>query len=402
MRIKEIFLLAVAVICSVSSVSLSSDANNPGLQDISGLERRVEEIRSRDSISQRQDVGEIFKLADIYASQGNTEKARELYEAGLSVDSFQLDYQLKLANLLKESGDTKQAKEKYKTIYKYSEDEEVINSAKEQLLSLRVKCPSPKQKNRKFSIIVVPFGHINGVLIDEIFSELNKITKIKYKLYEEELNVGGIDRTMAEQYLSKTCANIKRENPGVNIPADSDPKAQMEFIIGILQAEGVSEDKIEDFRERMLINFQVGQRNADRLISELKSQFGSNEDERVVGYLGITEADIYSDDNNYVFGWAQPGFGVMSYSRFKASFFNERDYRPRLVERAVKQGISSTFFILGIPRCTNAMCARAYPHSLAEQDLKEGTLCSWCKEQLSIKLKELQKRRLHKTPFLFN
>jgi predicted Zn-dependent protease len=83
----------------------------------------------------------------------------------------------------------------------------------------------------------------------------------------------------------------------------------------------------------------------------------------------------------------------MSYCRFKADFNKEREYRPRLVERAVKQGISSTFFILDIPRCTTAMCVRAYPHSLEEQDLKKAELCSWCKEQLSMKLKELRKNK---------
>lgn len=393
MEIKQVFRLAAAIVFILWPVLLSSASDDYEQQKTAELEGRVEEIRARDNVSQRQDVNDIFNLADIYAKQGDTQQARELYEAGLSIDSFRFDYQLKLANLLTESGDTKQAIEKYKSVYAYAEDKQVINSAKDRLLSLKVKCPSPKQNKSRFSIIVVQLGNINHVFAEEMLSELNKITGIQYTLCEEQLPLGKLDRTDAEWYLSQLCEKIKKKSPGANPPADTDPNAQMEFVIGFLRADGASEDKINDFRKDISLNFQVGQRSADRLILEIKAKFDANEAPCVVGYLGITEADIYSGDNNFLFGWAQPRFGVMSYCRFKADFNNEREYRPLLVGRAVKQGISSTFHILGIPRCTTAMCARAYPHSLEEQDLKKAELCNWCKEQLSMKLKEPGKNK---------
>jgi predicted Zn-dependent protease len=393
MDIKRVFRLAAAIVFILWPVLLSSASDDSEQQKTAELEARVEEIRAKDNVSQRQDVNAIFELADMYASQDDANKARELYEAGLSIDSFRFDYQLKLANLLKQSDDTKQAIEKYKSVYAYAEDEEVVNSAKGQLLSLKVKCPSPKQKKRKFSIVVIPLGSINRVFADEMLSELNKITGIEYTFYEGEFPLGKLDRTDAEWYLSRMCEEIKKKSPEANPPADTNPKAQMEFVIKFLRDNGTPEDKIEEFRKEMLGNFQVGQRDADRLLSEIKARFVASEESGVVGYLGITEADIYSDDSNFLFGLAQPRFGVMSYCRFKADFNKEREYRPRLVERAVKQGLSSTFYILDIPRCTTAMCARAYSHSLEEQDLKKGELCSWCKEQLSKKLKELQKQK---------
>lgn len=386
MKIKQVFRLATAIIFILWPALLSS-ASDDYEQQTSKLEARVEEIRERDNVSQRKNVSDVFKLADIYVKHGYTQKARELYEAGLSVDSFRFDYQLKLANLLTESGDTKEAIEKYKTVYAYSEDKETINSARDRLLSLKVKSPSPKQKKSRFRIIVVQLGSINHVFAEEMLSELNKITGIQYIFWEEKLALGKLDRTDAEWYLSKLCEKIKKESPVTDPPANTDPNAQMQFVIGFLRANGTTEDKIDEFRKDMTRNFRVGQRDADRLISEIKAKFYDNDDPGVVGFLGITEADIYSDDNNFLFGWAQPRFGVMSYCRFKADFNKEREYRPRLVERAVKQGLSSTFYILGIPRCTTALCARAYPHNLEEQDLKKAELCSWCKEQLSMKLK---------------
>jgi len=104
------------------------------------------------------------------------------------------------------------------------------------------------------------------------------------------------------------------------------------------------------------------------------------------GYLGITEADLFTRDYNFLYGWGGPGHAVMSYHRFTAAFNKEPPNRPKLLERAVKQALSSTFYILDIPRCTSPACARAYPHSLAEHDQKTADLCNDCKRALALSI----------------
>jgi predicted Zn-dependent protease len=74
----------------------------------------------------------------------------------------------------------------------------------------------------------------------------------------------------------------------------------------------------------------------------------------------------------------------MSYHRFTADFNKEDQNRPRLVRRALKQAVSSSFFVLAIPRCTNPLCIRAYPHSLAELDNKGNEICSSCLNKLKV------------------
>jgi predicted Zn-dependent protease len=76
----------------------------------------------------------------------------------------------------------------------------------------------------------------------------------------------------------------------------------------------------------------------------------------------------------------------MSYHRYTAAFNQEPPNRPRLLERTVKQGISSTFHILDIPRCTPPTCVRAYPHTLVEHDQKTGELCRDCRRALALTL----------------
>jgi len=70
--------------------------------------------------------------------------------------------------------------------------------------------------------------------------------------------------------------------------------------------------------------------------------------------------------------------GVMSTLRFELGA-----KKARLIERAAKQALSSTGFVLGIKRCEGKECARAYPASLEEHDQKPGSLCAVCRENVA-------------------
>ena len=126
-----------------------------------------------------------------------------------------------------------------------------------------------------------------------------------------------------------------------------------------------------------------GQYDTKRLLTELKKEFRATKKPAIKGYLGITEADIFTKDYNFLYGSSGSGYGVMSYHRFRAVFNEEPPNRPRLLKRTAKQGISSSFSILGIPRCSTPTCVQGYPNSLTEHDQKSIEICPGCKEQLS-------------------
>jgi len=100
----------------------------------------------------------------------------------------------------------------------------------------------------------------------------------------------------------------------------------------------------------------------------------------VVGVLAITDEDVTGQGMNFLFGWVNGELhaGIMSYCRFKPGA-----KKARLVDRAVKQALSSTGFVLGIPRCKTASCARTYPNSLAQHDKKPDKLCSVCLDRVA-------------------
>jgi predicted Zn-dependent protease len=105
--------------------------------------------------------------------------------------------------------------------------------------------------------------------------------------------------------------------------------------------------------------------------------------------LAVTPLDIYGEKTNFVFGMAYYGAGttgLMSAARFTAHFYGDAEHRPRLIARLSKQALSSFGQILGVPRCTDPDCARAYPNSLDEHDAKSGELCAVCAEGFRLKL----------------
>ena len=290
------------------------------------LEERVNDILAGDGQFQRENAPDIFLLADIYAEEGNDKEAIRLYEKGLEIDERQLGYQLQLARLLHKSGDVKKAANKATVVALYAEDKALLAEAQKFLSETAGKSftlPSGKGRGEYLEtveIVIVPIGAINKRLVHEFKDAIQSKMGIKYSIAEVQLDPGKAARR--------------------------------------------------------------GQYDADLLQDLLGTNFSLGERHGVRGYLGITEVDIYARDYNYLFGWAGKGYGVISYRRFTARFDREAPNRPRLLRRTLKQGISSSFFILGIPRCKTPDCARAYPGNLEEHDRKGTEICEWCRGQL--------------------
>ena len=99
-------------------------------------------------------------------------------------------------------------------------------------------------------------------------------------------------------------------------------------------------------------------------------------DPNILGVLAVTSKDIYSgkDDNNFLFGLYDMHVALMSLHRF----ITPETKNSVIINRAVMQGLASAGHLIGIPRCSMKGCARAYAHSLAEQDAKQPHLCFEC------------------------
>lgn len=242
------------------------------------LQALVEEHLKGSNVDLRGNVDDLFSLADLYMDEGDQEKASDLYEQALKVDGWRLEYQLKYANLLEKRGYKDQAIEKAKIVFQYAEDEELIEKAQELFSELgelsdneTIMSQTPASD---IEIIIVPIGEINQKLLTEIKSSLQEKMGIRYSISEKMLPLEAIDRPY--NYASPN----------------------------------------------------KGQHNTEKLLDELKKSFKTTEDSNIKGYLGITEADIFTKDYNFLYGWARNGYGVMSYHRFRAAFTKEPPNRP--------------------------------------------------------------------------
>jgi len=377
---------------------ISTENTLPSQVDKELLEERVKEHLKETNVDLRGEVDDLFLLADIYVDEGNDEDAIRLYQKALSVDVWRLEYQLKLAKILNKRSEKSQAAEKARTVYEYAEEGSLIEEAKQFLLELGKK-PDEKMKEshtlaKNIEVIIVPIGKLNQKLLREVEESLEEKMGIQYSVSEKNLNVGKIDRSYVDEYLTKVVERIEVQLPqeqfksllselNLSKTALESRDSKKEFIHAFFKKIGLSQEEIDQFHSLVKKLENEGQYDSERLLTELQKVFKATNKPTIKGYLGITEADIFTKDYNFLYGWARQGYGIISYQRFRSDFTEEPPNRPRLCNRTVKQGISSSFFILGIPRCSTPTCARAYPHSLTEHDQKSIEICRWCKEQLS-------------------
>lgn len=359
------------------------------------LEERVEKLLRGDNISLRHEIADVYRLGDLYLESGKESKALGLFMKALTVDAWNLKYQLKAGRILSNIGRRIEAIDKAKTVFDYSENDELIGEAKTLLKDLGHEFANKEniEVNENVVIEIVPIGKINMTLVEEVRRELEKKLGIKYTISDMALEVGAIDRTYSEHHLNNVIENIKKEANAVELVVllkevgidDLDKCSYVKkkkLVEKVLIDSGISKDVLEKFHENMRIGEQQGQYDVSGYLDVLKRDFKANGRPKYAGLLGITEVDIYAGDNNFLFGSAAKGYGAMSYCRFLSGFNNAPDNRPKLVDRTVKQCVSSSFFILDIKRCTSPMCSRAYPHSLTEHDQKGSEICVVCRSKL--------------------
>jgi len=314
------------------------------------------------------------------------------------VNPWRLEYQLKLAVLLKQIGLEEQAIEKAEVVRRYAEQEELIAAANELIRSSNTQRggepPAISKEASSLEIVIVPIETIDSGLLADLRQALQSQLSLKFTIAQQSMSLGGIDRTYAEELVANLADEMKEKIPeeryrrmlrelGFTETSLQSYFPRVQFLDRAFLDSGYSRQQIDEFHATLETLQHKGQYDAQRLLSALKQRYPLTPAGSVKGYLGITEADIFTRDYNYLYGWGGRGHGVMSYHRYTAAFNEAPPNRPRLLERTIKQAISTTFYILDIPRCTSPACASAYPHSLVEHDQKPIDLCNDCTRALA-------------------
>ncbi|WP_020586275.1 tetratricopeptide repeat protein [Desulfobacter curvatus] len=375
----------------------AEDDNEPA--DTAALEKEVADLLATgDTIAIRKNIKKLKTLAKIYEASGSDADLIRMLEKILEADATDLSSQFKLATLLAKNGDGAKAQEKALQVYNFTEDEKLIDQARQFLKDSGFQVPplpEPAPVQTDIEIVMVPMGDVNMQLLYELRVLLQEKIGLNITLSNHNIDPGPCDRKASEPFLKNVCEEIRKslsqtQHQAIldNLDATDEELASSEgqsrYIWKYFSFLGENGKKYrETYYEALLLREDMEQYLAGSLIERLRLAVPFGENNKVKGYLGVTSKGLYCPTCNFLYGNAEWAYGVISYDGFLAAHNNEGDNRPRLVKRLLKQALSTANFMLGIPRCNTPFCARAYPHSLQEHDAKSDNLCPVCQSRLA-------------------
>lgn len=361
------------------------------------LAREVDGLLKGDEVLLRRNMDKVYALAGLRASEGETSEAMALYGKVLEVNAANIPARMALASLLAGSGKAADAAGQARVVWEMAENAALASEAAKLLASLGQPVPQPERMAAPAGpgrIVLVPMGRVDRRLLESLREKLEERMGMEFPLSTETPPLGKPDRSWTFVFVDDTYRTMRGQmgegavealmnEVGLTQDAMRYHDAKIRFIHAFLERSGplahagATRFDMEAARAEMLTQYDLA-----RLLRQMHDQFPLEPHSPIKGYLAVTDQDLFEADSHFRFGGAVPGYGVISLKRFTAAFNDEEQNRPRLLRRALKQGLSSAGFILDVPRCVNPDCARAYPHSLAELDQKPDTLCALCQERL--------------------
>ena len=379
-------LLTALVFSSCNSVPPAASD-----EEVAALEAKVTELDNTFNVDARKYVSAYFDLANAYQSRGEKDKAYQTVTKGLRLDSLNMDMQLKAAEYEVEKGEYDLAIPRLKAVLAKSDNKKTVAQAQ----TLFDKIPQ-QYKEEAESLTVSPMYNKKLLLafypgVEDVYKKaLAQRIENEFKVSVECLDLDVEEskknsRDSYNEFLSETMENLIMGN-------------SPEAVANTLAYLGIAFDDLEDketrefFVKSIFLNSGYSQEDWDTIAAQYELQYDANElmiqvmsnctlETDCLGVLGVTTKDIYSGspNNNFLFGLSSETVAVMSLNRFVKG---EKD-RALITKRAVMQAFSSAGYIVGIPRCSTPLCARAYPNSLAEQDEKNDCLCPDCIRSLN-------------------
>ncbi len=401
-------LLKITVVAAVLFVLpnvgciFAQDGGAETAKPLADLQREVDELLAKgDSVEARHNAGLIFQLAERLRKEKGDAEARRYFEAGLAANSWALEHQLTLGEILARAGQSEVLREKAGMVLRLGEEDAVLSRALV-LLSQKLPPPPPPLEGIEAdgaTLALVPVGGTNAVVLEDFREALHRCLGIKVCVARCAVMLPPATRTMHQRWVAQTRPRLvatAKEKPALAAllgswgftmkQIESDDAALVQAVRRIT-AEEQGPAAAREFDAMLKGLEDAVQWDAGGILKSVEAAARGVAKPDVM-VLAVTSLDLCGDNANFVFGVAQTGrpFGIISLHRFQASFTGEPPQRSRLIERVSKQALSTFGFMLGVPRCTTPECARAYPQSLAEHDQKPSTPCPQCRAGMELAL----------------
>lgn len=367
----------------------------PAQPTVSELRGRVDKLlATHDTVMVRRGIADVFALVDLLLAEGQQEDAMRYLSAALKHNSWALEYQMQYAELAKQKGEVDVAGQKANLVLEHTEHDDLFVRAQTVLGQPRLPSFSPIQAlpDDTTTLVLVPVGSVDRCVLNDLSKDLGHVLHIPVIVRDAGVSIPEYSRDPVSRHLASVRTNLIN---GMN---------QDLRLASFLKQKGLNESALQDDDSvvtacrylslesggtNALVQFDAGLRDLRQApkqweISDLLKSLKAAVQpfvKRNTYFIGVANLDAFSGQSNYIFGTAENNgrLAMITYRRFTAAFNRENPNRKRLVDRTLKQSLSSFGFMLGVQRCSTPTCARAYPHNLAEHDAKSKELCTACR-----------------------
>lgn len=360
------------------------------MEDIEKLNKQVNELDKISNVSARKYSETYIELGKAYFQIEEYELSLAAIKKGLRLNARQYDSQLAAAKVEYELKMYKASYLRAQQIINNCEIKEITKDAVKLLKDLKKHDFDIEEKeipdvSYKY-IYILKVGKVEDIYIQALVNKLEEEFKISVMVIETSVqpsienirdNHKAYFNSVKERFITSNGKELYEEIIH-NLNLDKEELNQdiitEKFVHYLYTREDGGENLWEDNMAKIQDQF-----DAAIILKQIRKDFKDKIKEKdCFGILAVTPYDIYSNDYNFLFGWNGSDVAVMSFNRF----INEDTELTKEIKRIVMQGMSSTGYLIGIPRCTVDTCSRAYPHSLIEHDQKNDSLCNECTENL--------------------
>jgi len=392
-------LMQLILIASSNDLKqITSNSKNNG-SSIS-LEDQKQEVRKlmsmHDPVQARRNINIVLNVIDKLLENGNEKESLEYLDFALKHYPWNLKYQIIYAEILTKQGISEKAIDKAKIVLENSETDDLIERAKNilNMESFPQISPITPIKKNEHSLVLIPMGSFDNWIMYELKKELEKTLNIPVYIQDANIKTPKYRRDGATSWINALRERLKKQrNSNEVLEALHESNLSEEDIIKddnvisivqciIKNSEGVNA-AIKFTEDINKLRGEYKQWEISDFLQSLEKAVKPFKNKQTY-YLGVTKLDCFSDNSNFIFGSAYTGIGlgVVSYCRFTATFNSTSPNPKRLISRTLKQCYSTIGFMLGVSRCSNPTCARAYPHNLEEHDAKSEKMCSDCQKDI--------------------
>jgi predicted Zn-dependent protease len=298
------------------------------------------------------------------------------------------DYQAHL-EFMENTKDEAAARDSARTILENSEDPILLAKAARFLGITEPSIealPLLSKGERGLQLILIPLPPCNVVFLDEAAKIYEKITDVPAKIVRlsEPWNFTKDDRIVNQKSIRETI--IQNIGPTANFDGWTKKDYENALIKTVSSKSALTKFSMESYVKK--IDEEPNQYLVDPYLARFLSLISKyRSDDKRTMYVGVTEANIYSGDTNFVFSeyTTKDGLGgsVLSYSMMMTKTLGEAyESQRRLAERMAKELVPASLKSLNIPRPSDPSDPYSYSSGVDRLAQKGLTLSQSTKEAL--------------------